>query len=110
MFCVEVNYEAAGESSEPAAGPGCGWDNAGGWQNVGWGMSNWTVPPPPPPSDIHVSPLSFRCSYCLCLVVCVFSSLHCCIAAVCFISLTLLLYAHMLLVVSNSDAVGSYRH
>jgi len=29
-----------------------GWD---GWQNAGWGMSNWTVPPPPPPSDPHVS-------------------------------------------------------
>jgi len=31
-----------------------GWD---GWQNAGWGMSNWTVPPPPPPSDPHVSTL-----------------------------------------------------
>ena len=24
------------------------WD---GWQNAGWGVSNWTIPPPPPPDD-----------------------------------------------------------
>ena len=42
---VEVGYED--EPGQPGA-----WD---GWQNVGWGMSNWTLPPPPPPSDPHVS-------------------------------------------------------
>jgi len=35
-----------------------GWDDDASWQNVGWDMSNWTMPPPPPPADdSHVSSL-----------------------------------------------------
>jgi len=41
---VDVGYE--GEHHQQSE-----WD---GWQNAGWGVSNWTVPPPPPPSDSHV--------------------------------------------------------
>jgi len=46
VLIAGVSYEA--EHMELASG----WD--GGWQNAGWGMSNWTMPPPPPPSDSHV--------------------------------------------------------
>lgn len=53
VVVVGVNYEAECRQG--------GWD---GWQNVGWGMSNWTVPPPPPPSESHVSS-----NHCSCLPV-----------------------------------------
>jgi len=49
---VGVSYD--GDSEQTG-----GWDDDAAWQNVGWGMTNWSMPPPPPPADdSHVSSLS----------------------------------------------------
>jgi len=66
LLCVAAVSYDGGDAGDQTGGwddnsASHSWDDGAGWQNMGWGMTNWAIPPPPPPANdpqVSSSPLS----------------------------------------------------